>query len=111
MWRYFLLWSAVSFLGGCTGNPDQEKLDRERVSIRQDALPDTTETLNLTGAQLAQAYCRACHAFPDPSLLDKQTWKNGVLPQMALRLGLNNTGASIYLNRSPEEVKIGRAHV
>ena len=38
------------------------------------------------GEQLAQSYCGACHAFPDPGLLDKRTWQVGVLPQMIERL-------------------------
>ena len=41
------------------------------------------------GKQLAQTYCGTCHAFPDPSLLDKTTWEHGVLPQMAPRLGVH----------------------
>ncbi len=39
------------------------------------------------GERLARTYCAACHAFPEPALLDKTTWQEGVLPQMALRLG------------------------
>jgi hypothetical protein len=35
-----------------------------------------------------------CHAFPEPELLDKQTWQTGVLPQMALRLRVPNQQAS-----------------
>ncbi len=38
------------------------------------------------GERLAHTYCAACHAFPDPSLLDKKTWRTGVLPQMVQRL-------------------------
>jgi hypothetical protein len=40
------------------------------------------------GERLAHTYCGACHAFPDPALLDKKTWQTGVLPQMAPRLGI-----------------------
>ena len=40
------------------------------------------------GATLARTYCGACHAFPEPRLLDKKTWVDGVLPQMAPRLGV-----------------------
>src|SRR6266576_1696929 len=40
------------------------------------------------GERLAQVYCAACHMFPEPGLLDKQTWRTGVLPQMAQRLGV-----------------------
>jgi hypothetical protein len=39
--------------------------------------------------QLARTYCASCHAFPDPSLLDKKTWENSVLPRMAFRMGLD----------------------
>ena len=42
------------------------------------------------GEQLAKQYCGSCHAFPDPSLLDKATWKESVLPEMAFRMGLNS---------------------
>ena len=42
------------------------------------------------GERLARTYCSACHAFPEPSLLDKQTWVTGVLPQMAPRLGVSS---------------------
>lgn len=41
------------------------------------------------GRRLANKYCSACHLFPEPSLLDKKTWKNGVMPKMAFYLGLN----------------------
>lgn len=38
---------------------------------------------------VARRTCSACHLFPDPSLLDKKTWQQGVLPEMALRMGLD----------------------
>jgi hypothetical protein len=35
------------------------------------------------GEQLARIYCgSSCHAFPEPSLLDKKTWAENVLPMM-----------------------------
>ncbi|NJM26677.1 MAG: hypothetical protein HC859_15575, partial [Bacteroidia bacterium] len=36
-------------------------------------------------------YCGTCHLFPEPALLDKQTWREHVLPQMAFRMGFDNT--------------------
>ncbi len=48
------------------------------------------ESLDLDGKQLADLYCSACHLKPDPSLLDKKTWQNSVLPDMRRRLGLIN---------------------
>lgn len=95
---------AVVLLSSCTGNPDHNIPEGEQGIALEAALPDTTETLHLTGPQLAQAYCKACHAFPDPSLLDKATWGKGVLPQMALRLGINDAATSLYMNKPPEEV-------
>jgi hypothetical protein len=35
------------------------------------------------GEQLAKKTCISCHAFPDPSLLDKNTWLAHTLPKMA----------------------------
>jgi hypothetical protein len=39
------------------------------------------------GEQLARAACGTCHLFPEPSLLDQQTWVNGALRRMAPLLG------------------------
>ena len=33
--------------------------------------------------QLAKKICSSCHTFPDPSLLDKDTWLSHTLPKMA----------------------------
>jgi hypothetical protein len=41
-----------------------------------------------SGEQLARTYCQSCHLFPEPGLLDKGSWTNGVLPDMAAWLGL-----------------------
>ncbi|MCW5912857.1 MAG: VCBS repeat-containing protein [Cyclobacteriaceae bacterium] len=38
--------------------------------------------------RLARTYCSSCHQFPEPSLLDKKTWKDKVLPEMAFRMGV-----------------------
>src|SRR6476661_5216025 len=46
------------------------------------------------GERLARARCATCHEFPDPSLLDRKTWQDGVLPQMALRLRVPREKAS-----------------
>lgn len=44
--------------------------------------------LNLSGEQLANAYCGSCHLKPGPEVLDKNTWKTKVLPDMRKRMGL-----------------------
>jgi len=43
---------------------------------------------NQRGAKLAQTYCASCHLFPEPAVLDKASWTNGALPDMAKWLGL-----------------------
>lgn len=56
----------------------------------------------LRGRQrLAHLYCAACHAFPEPYLLDKKTWLEGVLPQMALRLGVTPKSLSAEMSQDP----------
>ncbi|RYF77612.1 MAG: VCBS repeat-containing protein [Cytophagaceae bacterium] len=60
---------------------------------------------NLTGKQLAAAYCGNCHLLPDPSLLPKSIWKNKVLPQMALRLGFSIDSISPFVTvADPDEI-------
>ena len=44
--------------------------------------------LDLSGEQLANGYCAACHLKPEPEILDKVTWETKVLPNMRHRLGL-----------------------
>jgi FG-GAP-like repeat len=43
------------------------------------------------GERLARTHCASCHLFPEPSLLNKKTWENGVMPEMAFRMGLDFT--------------------
>ncbi|HMJ63792.1 MAG TPA: VCBS repeat-containing protein, partial [Candidatus Binatia bacterium] len=40
------------------------------------------------GEQVARVYCQSCHLFPEPTVLDKASWTNGALPEMARWLGL-----------------------
>ena len=56
------------------------------------------------GERLARANCASCHAFPEPRLLDRKTWEQGVLPRMAPRLGVPSTSLSEAMGRDPEMV-------
>src|SRR6185312_14919968 len=56
----------------------------------------------LPGKRLALKYCTLCHLFPEPSLLDKKTWINNVLPNMGLRLGIRES-KDPYADLLPEE--------
>lgn len=44
--------------------------------------------LKLNGERLAEAYCGSCHLMPKPEVLDRNTWKSKVLPDMRKRMGL-----------------------
>jgi len=44
------------------------------------------------GEALSKQYCASCHLYPEPKLLDKKTWRDGVLPNMAMRLGIRMPG-------------------
>ncbi|GAB3017695.1 hypothetical protein [Spirosoma pulveris] len=75
------------------------------------ANPGETET-DPSGKQLAHQYCGNCHLFPEPELLDKKTWVTGVLPNMAMRLGLKLPGQDTLKPLAPEEEKaISQLHV
>ncbi|WP_420146768.1 FG-GAP repeat domain-containing protein [Spirosoma sp.] len=67
--------------------------------------PSATSTSDslAAGRQLALRYCSSCHLFPEPDLLDKKTWVTGVLPNMAMRLGLELAGQDTLKALSPEE--------
>jgi len=54
------------------------------------------ETLFLT-------HCGGCHALPDPASLPKAAWEEGVLPEMAARLGVRFGGYDPFANLSMED--------
>lgn len=62
----------------------------------------SSDTL-IPGKLLAQKYCSSCHLFPDPSLLDKKTWVNKILPNMGWRLGIREKNEDPYADMVPEE--------
>jgi VCBS repeat protein len=65
------------------------------------SLTDCSRPYRSEGERLAHVYCAACHAFPEPQLLDKQTWQAGVLPQMAPRLGAGERSLFETTSRNP----------
>jgi len=48
------------------------------------------ETTEQKEERLAKNQCGSCHAFPEPSLLRKGTWEQGVLSQMRFRMGFED---------------------
>ena len=41
------------------------------------------------GEKLAITHCGSCHALPEPALLDKNTWRQDIMPVMGRKLGLD----------------------
>lgn len=70
-------------LGVAACNPISDR-KQPPPSLEQLASSD----LNLSGEQLANAYCANCHVKPEPEILNRLTWKEHVLPEMRKRLGL-----------------------
>jgi hypothetical protein len=42
-----------------------------------------------SGEDIARRSCSSCHLFPEPNLLPKKIWQNGVLPEMKFRMSLS----------------------
>jgi len=70
------LWSLLAACDAGGGNP--------RTSRTAPASVAST----LSGQELAARYCQGCHLLPEPAMLNKQTWRNWVLPAMGHRLGI-----------------------
>lgn len=62
----------------------------------KDKNPVSFNDSQTTGEELAKAYCQMCHLYPEPGLLDIQTWKDKILPDMGKRLGIRPNGIDPY---------------
>ncbi len=62
----------------------------------------------LKGRILAESHCGACHAYPSPSLLPQDIWKNRVLPQMAAYMGdqAAQDSLGVWENKTEEEIAL-----
>lgn len=69
----FVLFCVVSIFNSC-----KQPIKTKTVS----------ETTRPSGKELSQMYCAACHQYPNPELLDKETWKNFMLPRMGYMYGI-----------------------
>lgn len=78
--RRFWIVLAVFALGGCGQIGERKQPPPSLYQLSQ-------SDLNLSGEQLANGYCAACHVKPEPQVLDKRTWEK-LLPDMRKRMGL-----------------------
>jgi len=68
------------------------------IKTEEDKLP--------AGDQLVTRYCGSCHLAPEPALLDKETWKNQVLPAMARQLGLEVWQKTNYFQNEKSAISL-----
>ncbi|TDW95980.1 FG-GAP repeat domain-containing protein [Dinghuibacter silviterrae] len=69
---------------------------------------DTPDENIAKGEVLAAQYCASCHLLPGPELLDMNSWKNGVLPEMGPRLGIWSYQNQNYPSNASDP-NVGRA--
>lgn len=79
----------------CTFAAEQMKLppvvpDLSTVTLK----PEDTKSAEI----MARVACSLCHVYPDPSLLDKKSWNEHVLPKMKLFLGIDR----LDVEKTPE---------
>lgn len=87
-----LLWLFIS--RGCEADNHSSQSPYGAV---EGAAADIGQTgIEHKGEQLARRYCTSCHTFPDPDLLDKDTWKEQTLPSMGPHLGIFEFGGQTY---------------
>src|SRR5690606_17079378 len=65
-------------------------------------LYSSCETTEHKEERIARMYCGYCHAFPDPSLLDRATWNQSVLPLMEFHMG--NVSMNMIARIHPEDI-------
>ncbi len=52
------------------------------------------------GHLFAKKYCVRCHQFPDPALIDRESWVTGVLPAMGKELNVHNYMGQYFCDNS-----------
>ncbi len=77
------------------------------TNCKNQGSPELVDENNREGYQLAQKYCKSCHQYPDPDLLNKTTWENYVLPKMGDFVGFLYLGMNHYVqNGNAETMKL-----
>jgi hypothetical protein len=51
---------------------------------------------NAVGQAWAKIFCGQCHLVPDPSLVDKRTWKEELLPKMRYFTGMSPPATNVF---------------
>lgn len=85
----------------CTPSDDKKYSDLEKGN------------LNLSGKQLSLKYCQSCHLYPDPSVLDKDTWERSVLPLMGRLFGIyeSHTNRNEIINGAINQALVEKLNI
>ena len=59
---------------------------------------DIKQAVAENGEALSKKYCVSCHKYPEPALLDGDTWTKHVLPAMAPHMGIKVYAEDQYVN-------------
>ncbi len=65
------------------------------MGCKSDATSQKSKLIT-SGAELAKIQCGRCHVQPLPSSLSKNSWRNGVLPEMAYFVGMSSAGDKMF---------------
>jgi hypothetical protein len=84
-----IAWAIVVTIGIGCGTPQAESTDNAAT------YPPATPATIADGKILSERYCRSCHMYPGPELLNRDKW-NTLLPQMGLRLGIKQHAGVDY---------------
>lgn len=102
---HFFISISLLFFMNCLPKKDQSDLEK-LAEIQLKASDD------LSGRELSEMYCGSCHLFPEPELLTVKVWKDGVLPQMGVRMGIRTEIKDPYEKMSPmDQVYVKQAKI
>jgi hypothetical protein len=85
---YFVLFILTT--ASCGKEPGEQGKNNDKTAAELE-IPNLEE---ISGPQLARSYCSSCHLFPEPDLLDKNTWRIYILPRMGHFFGIYTTSTS-----------------
>jgi len=105
----------VTLLVGCSdspSNPDKTSGAPEDPTAAEKPSPLAIGRKDMSGEQLAHAFCQTCHLFPEPDAFDKATWRERLFPLMGPRLGIYRHGSSTYRDFREESTALaGRTDI
>jgi len=76
----YIRWLVAVVAIGCCGACKEYNRNHAHEGVQRSSIEK--------GEELATRYCQSCHALPDPSQLDANSWERGVLPHMGPLLGI-----------------------